>query len=113
MSDFGWKLLISSPLEDVAKPRYVPGSLSLNVSADVRAGQEVQVLTASWLLVEDVGMLQWGGVYVRIAGSIQGNSNGMYSLQVCSHYRTAYNNTLHTMISCDMMQDSIQGVLTS
>ena len=69
MSDFGWKLLIDSPLQDVAKPVYVAGSLSLSVRTETREGREVQILAASWLLVEDREMLQWGGVYVRVAST--------------------------------------------
>jgi hypothetical protein len=70
MADFGWKMLLDSPLEDIAKPSYVPGSLSLTARQDVRGGQEVQILSASWLLIEDNAMLQWGGVYVRLASTV-------------------------------------------
>ena len=32
-NDFGWKLLVDNPLEDIGPPSYVPGSLAISVAA--------------------------------------------------------------------------------
>ena len=52
--DFGWRLFVDNPLEDLAKPRYVPGTISLVAFA--RPGREGQVVRAEWTVEENVGM---------------------------------------------------------
>jgi hypothetical protein len=73
-NDFGWKLLIDNPLEDVGPPTYVPGSLTISVHGDEVDGRAVQILTTSYLVIEDRMMKQWGGVYARVTSSARTNS---------------------------------------
>ena len=78
-NDFGWRLHIDNPLEDFGPPRYVHGSLQLNVTSGVLEGHPVKWVNVSWLLVEDVAMLQHGGVYTRLVNDVPGT--GTSSLQ--------------------------------
>ena len=71
-NDFGWRLHVDNPLEDLAHPRYVPGSLTLNVTDGVHSGRAVHYVTVSWLLVEDALMGQWGGIYTRLVNDAPG-----------------------------------------
>ena len=66
MSDFGWKLLIDSPLEDLEPPRYIPGSLNVTTRAATRESRSVQIAYVSWLLSDDKGMNQWGGIFAEL-----------------------------------------------
>ena len=66
MSDFGWRLVLDNPLEDVAKPAYVKGSLGIAAAPATVQGHAVTRLSVSWLFAEDRGMKQSGGVYARL-----------------------------------------------
>lgn len=77
VNDFGWRLHIDNPLEDLYPPRYVPYSISLTLRAGKLECHEyryctdgrtrsVQYLTVSHLLVEDRVMPPRGGVYSRL-----------------------------------------------
>ena len=48
LNDFGWSLYVNNPLEDTTPPRYVANSASLTKSSEIREGQEVQVIEATW-----------------------------------------------------------------
>lgn len=56
LEDFGWKLYIDNPLEDVTPPTYLPGSLSLDVTDDVitenGVAHPVQIVHATWAFIE-------------------------------------------------------------
>jgi len=76
-NDYGWKMLIDNPLEDLANPEYVKDTLELRVRTDQREGHDVQVVSATWLLFEDSRMGQWGGVHA----SMTTDKTGVGSLQ--------------------------------
>ena len=60
INDFGWKLYIDNPLEDVAPPEYVEGTAMLSKSVSFMEGQEVQLIHATWEVDEDTAMReQW------------------------------------------------------
>eukprot|EP01043_Picozoa_sp_COSAG02_P052379 COSAG02_NODE_5632_length_4171_cov_2.266699_2_plen_437_part_01 len=73
-NDFGWKLLIDNPQEDIGPPSYVPGSMTISVDEGEVDGRSVQILSTSYLVVEDRMMKQWGGVYARVTSSAWTNS---------------------------------------
>ena len=73
-NDFGWKLLVDNPLEDIGPPSYVPGSMAISVAVGEEDGRAVQILSTSYLVVEDRMMKQWGGVYARLTSSAWSNS---------------------------------------
>ena len=73
MNDFGWRLHVDNPLEDLGPPAYVEGSLTLNVTESTLEGHAVHHVTVSWLLTEDREMDQWGGVYVRLINDAAGS----------------------------------------
>ena len=73
MNDFGWRLHVDNPLEDVGPPAYVEGSLTLNVTESMLEGHAVHYVTVSWLLTEDREMDQWGGVFVRLINDAAGS----------------------------------------
>jgi hypothetical protein len=51
-------------------PLYVAGSMELSVSDSTVEGHAVQLLRATWLLIEDRMMNEWGGVYVAITSDV-------------------------------------------
>ena len=57
VNDFGWSLYVNNPLEDITPPRYVANSASLTKSSEIREGQEVQVIEATWGVNEDSGKM--------------------------------------------------------
>lgn len=63
--DFGWRLYVNNPLEDVIRPRYVRNTASLTRSVETREGREVQVILASWQ-VEENREMQEGGCFANI-----------------------------------------------
>ncbi len=60
-NDFGWKLYVNNPLEDVTKPEYSENSLEITKSVTQIDGQEVQVFHATWDVIEEVGMPEHNG----------------------------------------------------
>jgi hypothetical protein len=54
--DFGWRMFVDSPLEDVEPPRYVPGSLRVTLETDVSRGRPVRTVVARWRVQENAGM---------------------------------------------------------
>ncbi len=70
-SDFGWRLYVNNPLEDVTPPQYVGNSLALSKSTAVLEDREVQVIEATWKVVEeDSGIVDCAGfLVVEIPGT--------------------------------------------
>jgi hypothetical protein len=57
-ANYGWRMLVDNPLEDLVAPRYVPESAWLDLEPHAeRQGRPVQVVTASWSVDEERGML--------------------------------------------------------
>ena len=54
--NYGWKMFVESPLEDVEEPEYVAGSLRVKVEREERGGQPVQVVVATWKVSENTAM---------------------------------------------------------
>ena len=53
INDFGWRLYVNNPLEDVTPPQYVRNSLALSKSTAILEDREVQVIEATWKVVEE------------------------------------------------------------
>ena len=53
LRDFGWRLHVDNPLEDVTPPEYVSNSATLTKSTTIVEGMEVQVIEATWKVVEE------------------------------------------------------------
>ena len=51
-NDFGWRLHINSPLEDITKPEYVDGSIAFSKTVETIQEQEVDILNVTWETVE-------------------------------------------------------------
>ena len=65
INDFGWRLYVNNPLEDVTPPQYVRNSLALSKSTAIREDREVQVIEATWEVVEeDSGIVDCAGYLV-------------------------------------------------
>ena len=47
-NDFGWRLYVDNPLEDVTSPRYVSDSLRLDLGSTVIDGETIQTIVATW-----------------------------------------------------------------
>ena len=54
--DFGWRMYVDNPLEDIGPPQYVPHSLTMSKSLS-EADSTVQVIRVGWS-VDDVGYLR-------------------------------------------------------
>ena len=51
-NDFGWRMYVNSPNEDIDKPQYIADSMSLTKSLTTIENQEVDVITALWEIDE-------------------------------------------------------------
>ncbi len=51
-NDFGWRLHVNSPLEDVTDPEYVQNSINLYKTSEVLQNQNVDVLNVTWSINE-------------------------------------------------------------
>ena len=65
-NDFGWKLYVDNPLEDVVPPEYVAGTAALSLSTTTVENHSVQVIRASWQVVEENPMRRLGGCYASM-----------------------------------------------
>ena len=65
-NDFGWKLYVNNPLEDIVKPEYVESTASLSKSVAEREGQEVQIIHATWKVNENNLMNENGPCYASM-----------------------------------------------
>ena len=52
-SDFGWKLYIDNPLEDLELPIYIKNSMKLSLSNGDEDGRSYQIVTASWKMLDE------------------------------------------------------------
>ena len=52
-SNFGWKLYINNPLEDLEAPIYVKDSMNLSLSNGHEDGRSYQIVTASWKMIDE------------------------------------------------------------
>ena len=70
INDFGWRLYVNNPLEDITPPQYVRNSLALSQSTAIVEDREVQVIEATWEVVEDSGIVDCAGfLVVEIPGT--------------------------------------------
>ena len=51
-NDFGWRLHINSPLEDITKPVYVDDSIAFTKTTETIQEQEVDILNITWDTIE-------------------------------------------------------------
>jgi len=51
-ADFGWRMFVENPLEDVEPPRYEPGSLSVTLETVESGERPVRTVVARWKLQE-------------------------------------------------------------
>ena len=102
INDFGWKLYIDNPLEDVAPPEYVEGTASLSKSVTILEGREVQVIHASWEVDEDTAMREIEPCYARLNDEVLET----YSREAYGEYDLANNLCLVDFIMPDYMPSS-------
>ena len=72
INDFGWRLYVNNPLEDVTTPpQYVRNSLVLSQSAAIVEDREIQVIEATWKVVEEDSGIDdcAGSLVVKIPGT--------------------------------------------
>ena len=70
INDFGWKLYVDNPLEDVTAPEYVDNTASLSRTVSSREGREVQLIHASWEVDEDTAMRDRSPCYASLNDEI-------------------------------------------
>ena len=90
INDFGWRLYVNNPLEDVTPPQYVRNSLALSKSTAILENREVQVIEATWEVVEDSGIVDCAGyLVVEIPGtSTRRYRRDGYSYRMGASYRS-------------------------
>ena len=59
VDDFGWKLHLDNPLEDIQAPKYIKDSIITKVENSVLEGQAVQLLNIEWRVDENKKMNDW------------------------------------------------------
>ena len=52
-NDFGWRMYVNNPLEDVTKPKYIENSLNLSLTTREVEDRLVNVVLAKWQVEED------------------------------------------------------------
>ena len=75
--DFGFKLHVENPLEDLAPPAYVSDSLEIDVEEKLYKGQLAQCVTVTWEIEENTGIEDHAGVFIKFV-SLDSN---IYSIQ--------------------------------
>ena len=69
-NDFGWKLYVDNPLEDVTPPAYVAGTAALRLSVSTVEQRSVQMIRATWRVVEANAMLHPSGCFASLKDEI-------------------------------------------
>ncbi|MBT5324067.1 MAG: hypothetical protein HOJ96_01905 [Campylobacteraceae bacterium] len=77
VDDFGWKMYVDNPLEDVVKPKYVNNTLQLDLRDDIVDGHSVQVLNVSYEVEENKKMREHYPMYA----SVTNPESGAYRLE--------------------------------
>ena len=69
--DFGWRLYINNPQEDVTAPQYVKNSVALSKSTATYENREVQIIEATWKVVEEESGIDncAGNMIIKIPGA--------------------------------------------
>jgi hypothetical protein len=66
VDDFGWRLYLDNPLEDVDAPAYVKDSITTTVEDDTLEGRSVSLLKVEWVVDENKNMNAWANCYVSL-----------------------------------------------
>ncbi len=69
-NDFGWKLYIDNPLEDINPPQYVSATASLTKSVTSVEGQQVQIIHAQWQVDEATAMADSNACFATLNDEI-------------------------------------------
>ncbi len=69
--DFGWRLYVNNPQEDVTAPQYVKNSLTYSKSTGIYEDREVQIIEFSWKVVEEESGIRncAGNMIVKVPGA--------------------------------------------
>lgn len=78
LNDFGWQFHVNNPLEDVTPPSYVPNSISLTTSSATLEGREVQIIEATWRVVEEDSGIEdcAGNMIIKVPGTSAYSQHG-------------------------------------
>ena len=52
-NDFGWRMYVNNPFEDVTKPKYIENSINLSLTTREVQNQLVDSIIAKWQIEED------------------------------------------------------------
>ena len=75
-NDFGWRMYVNNPNEDIDKPQYIADSMSLTKSLTTIDNQEVDVITALWEIDEAFPRENQG-----CFGALNDENSSTYSIQ--------------------------------
>lgn len=85
--DFGWKMYINNPLEDIIKPEYVNDTLELTLRNEIKDGHDLQVLNVSYEINENQDMRDLFPVYA----SVTNPSSSAYRLEEYGDFNNTTN----------------------
>ena len=103
INDFGWKLYIDNPLEDVTPPEYVDNTASLSKSVSRLEGREVQLIHATWEVEENRAMREREPCYAKLNDEFLET----YSVEEYGEYDLARNLCLVDFIMPHYMPSSV------
>ena len=66
VDDFGWKMFLNNPLEDITAPHYVPETMSMALESLVVDGLAMRRLKIEWEVDEDKHMAAHANCYVSL-----------------------------------------------
>ena len=78
--DFGWRLYVNNPQEDVTPPQYVRNSVALSKSTATFEDREVQIIEATWKVVEE------GSGIEDCAGNLTVENPDIYSYRMGQNF---------------------------
>jgi hypothetical protein len=82
VNDFGWRMYVNNPLEDITKPLYVANSMQLSLSSKTVQDQLIDTIIAKWKIDEAYPREDYG-----CAAAINDNIPSTYSLYQYSPQR--------------------------
>ena len=82
INDFGWKLYVDNPREDVTAPDYVANTAFLRKTASSLEGRKVQLIRATWEVDEDTAMREPEPCFATLNDEIPET----YSVEEYGHY---------------------------
>ena len=100
-NDFGWRMYVDNPGEDITKPSYIANSIKLELDSEILEGRDTSLIKASWLFDENNAMIESSACY----GALNDELPTTYSIQ--AHGNAVNNECSVTYVMPDYMPTSV------